>query len=321
MKRFKNILLVAKPQSEQKYELEAALTLAEQNSAEITMLMVLPELSTFHLIKKERAKEEIEKDYLQHHLNRLMAWAGRYQQRAEIRCKVVIGTEFIEVIRAVLRNDHDLVIKTAEPVSWVKRLFGGSDMHLLRKCPCPLWLLKPEVAPDYRKVVATVDFNPDDPSTVAQPLNQQILATAAAIAMQNSAEFYVLHAWQTESAGAVLMWSDDPQIAEEEYNQSLYLAHQAGMNKLKLLMVQWFGQQSVDYCAPRFEVLRGEASHILAKRVEELEPGLVVMGTVARAGIAGLLIGNTAEAVLEQLNCSVLAVKPEGFVSPVTLGS
>ncbi|MBD0319672.1 MAG: universal stress protein [Gemmatimonadetes bacterium] len=43
---------------------------------------------------------------------------------------------------------------------------------------------------------------------------------------------------------------------------------------------------------------------------------LVVMGTVARRGIAGLLIGNTAERVLRRLPCSVLAVKPEEFAGP-----
>jgi nucleotide-binding universal stress UspA family protein len=46
---------------------------------------------------------------------------------------------------------------------------------------------------------------------------------------------------------------------------------------------------------------------------------LVVMGTVGRSGISGMLIGNTAERVLRTLPCSVLAVKPEGFVSPVRL--
>lgn len=43
------------------------------------------------------------------------------------------------------------------------------------------------------------------------------------------------------------------------------------------------------------------------------------MGTVARTGISGVIIGNTAEAVLEQLQCSVLALKPPGFVTPVKL--
>ena len=46
---------------------------------------------------------------------------------------------------------------------------------------------------------------------------------------------------------------------------------------------------------------------------------LLVMGTVCRTGLAGFIIGNTAEEVLSALNCSVLTVKPEGFVSPVTL--
>jgi nucleotide-binding universal stress UspA family protein len=46
---------------------------------------------------------------------------------------------------------------------------------------------------------------------------------------------------------------------------------------------------------------------------------LVVMGTVARAGIAGMLIGNTAERVLRKLPCSVLTVKPDVFVSLVRL--
>ena len=32
---------------------------------------------------------------------------------------------------------------------------------------------------------------------------------------------------------------------------------------------------------------------------------------------SGISIGNTAERVLRKLPCSVLAVKPDGFVSPV----
>ncbi len=45
----------------------------------------------------------------------------------------------------------------------------------------------------------------------------------------------------------------------------------------------------------------------------------VVMGAVARTGIPGFIMGNTAETILNQIGCSVLAVKPPGFVTPVTL--
>lgn len=43
------------------------------------------------------------------------------------------------------------------------------------------------------------------------------------------------------------------------------------------------------------------------------------MGTVARTGIVGFLMGSTAEFVLRELRGSVVAVKPPGFVTPVTL--
>jgi nucleotide-binding universal stress UspA family protein len=51
----------------------------------------------------------------------------------------------------------------------------------------------------------------------------------------------------------------------------------------------------------------------------QLEADLIVMGTVARTGIPGFIMGNTAEAILNQIDCSVLAIKPPGFVTPVTL--
>ncbi|HVS10740.1 MAG TPA: universal stress protein [Planctomycetota bacterium] len=51
----------------------------------------------------------------------------------------------------------------------------------------------------------------------------------------------------------------------------------------------------------------------------ELGSDLLVLGTVARTGIAGVLIGNTAEEILDRIACSVLVVKPDGFVSPLRL--
>ena len=59
-------------------------------------------------------------------------------------------------------------------------------------------------------------------------------------------------------------------------------------------------------------VIRSVANHV--------ETDLLVMGTVCRTGAAGLLISNTAETVLSGVNCSLLALKPDGFVSPVQVG-
>ena len=66
-------------------------------------------------------------------------------------------------------------------------------------------------------------------------------------------------------------------------------------------------------------LLKGDPADVIAGFAKAGRVDLIVMGTVARTGIGGLLIGNTAETILQRVDCSVLAVKPAGFISPVGL--
>ncbi len=67
----------------------------------------------------------------------------------------------------------------------------------------------------------------------------------------------------------------------------------------------------------RVHLLNGAAGQVIPRLVARDRFDLLVMGTIARAGVPGLLIGNTAERMLGEANCSVLAIKPRGFVSLV----
>lgn len=62
--------------------------------------------------------------------------------------------------------------------------------------------------------------------------------------------------------------------------------------------------------------VRESGQAALARR---LRVDCIVVGTVARTGIAGFIMGNNAETILERIDCSLLAIKPPGFVTPVTL--
>lgn len=70
-----------------------------------------------------------------------------------------------------------------------------------------------------------------------------------------------------------------------------------------------------DKIGPDLHMLKGPAPELAGK----FQVDCVVMGTVARTGLLGLFMGNTAETIPDQLECSVLAIKPPGFVTPVTL--
>jgi nucleotide-binding universal stress UspA family protein len=78
--------------------------------------------------------------------------------------------------------------------------------------------------------------------------------------------------------------------------------------------LQKYDLQGLTY---RVHFVKGEAGRVIPEVAAKNEADLIVMGTLSRSGVAGFLIGNTAEKILHKVDCSVLAVKPEGFVTPV----
>ena len=69
----------------------------------------------------------------------------------------------------------------------------------------------------------------------------------------------------------------------------------------------------------QIHLLEGEPRVLIPELARDEQIDLIVMGTVCRTGIPGFIIGTTAEDVLQHVDCSVLAVKPDGFVTPVTV--
>lgn len=66
----------------------------------------------------------------------------------------------------------------------------------------------------------------------------------------------------------------------------------------------------------RVHLGKGPADEVVIAVAKNARVNVLVMGTVARTGMPGLLIGNTAEKILEEVTCSVVAIKPPGFESP-----
>ncbi|MBN1992956.1 MAG: universal stress protein [Anaerolineae bacterium] len=97
------------------------------------------------------------------------------------------------------------------------------------------------------------------------------------------------------------------------------MLHQKGLYKLGETLRDRVGADAYKNLFPHFHLLRGSARKTIPELAVALQADLVIMGTVARTGISGLIIGNTAEAILDQLTCSVLAIKPPGFITPVKL--
>lgn len=143
MKRFRNILYASGPDLSNAAAFERAATLAQNNQARLTVVEVIDEIpSKGNLLSCALSVAELQENIAAEHRDKLEELLAHWRKSVEITIKVIAGIPFLEIIRAVLSDNCDLLIKTAENGGLFDKVFGSDDMHLLRKCPCPVWLVK-----------------------------------------------------------------------------------------------------------------------------------------------------------------------------------
>jgi len=308
MEKFKSILYVTEENGDQSSAIARAVSMAEKNQASLMILDVIQPLMGDYMGEMVQMRNEF-----------ITSLVKPFSQHSEIKHKVIVGKAFLEVIREVLRNKHDLVMKPAENPVFLKRLFGSTDIHLLRKCPCPVWIMKLPEKSQYRSIMAAVGFTPLEISGEEDALNREILDQACSLALTDSASLHVIHAWEAFSAKYIRSRGDKTHEDMAVYVEKDRSLHQNGLNKLMDQLSERIGRNVYQKLSLHLHLPQGDAQKLIPELSASQQADLVVMGTVARTGIPGMIIGNTAEAVLDQLDCSVLAVKPSGFVTPVRL--
>lgn len=321
MKRFKNILFVFESEMESRAALERAVTLAQNNQARLTVIEVMdqPPSAVFAASDSAPAETMLEA-MLAERRQTLQRLVESIPTDVHVETRVLAGTPFLEIIKEVLQGQRDLVMKAAHRDSTLDRLFGSNDMHLLRNCPCPVWLIKPAEVKSYRRILAAVDSGGEVDKDKKNALNRQILETATSLAHSEFCELHVVHVWQLfgESAlrsGFIRVPKEDLSVYLEEGRQQ----HLEWLNGLMDDLTAWVGSDAVEYAKPKLHLLKGNAREVIPQLAGELGVDLIVMGTLARTGIPGFIMGNTAETILTHIDCSVLAVKPGGFATPVKL--
>jgi len=312
VKRFKNILLFLKGAGNQAV-LRRAVSLAEANRAQLTIVDVIEELPRdmrmlIVALTPMKLQDLSVQDRLKS-LEQIVASLGKASVQIDV--KVLIGTPFLEIIRQVLRQKHDLVIMAAEGRSGLQdRLFGSTSLRLMRKCPCSVWVMKPTWRERFHRILAAVD--PMSGEKDKNLLDIKIMDLATSLAEMEQGELHIVHAWnfQREQLLRVRGKMRDKNISQlTDQTRDL---HKKGFEEL----IGHFPLKNLDH---RLHFLKGDPAELITGLAAEHAINLIIMGTVCRTGVAGFFIGNTAENVLQKAVCSVLAVKPEGFVSPVTL--
>ena len=310
MRRFKSILFVADGREGETSVFARAVGLANANSAKLTIFAAV-DAERHHFGDQETLSqvegiEEVRLEGRRKELESLRQEAISEHPQLTVDVAVETGSMAVSVILAVLVNHHDLVMKAAEGnVGKWKQLFGTSDQKLMRKCPCPVWIVKPSTETQFRRILAAVDLNPTEPDT--ESMARKIMELATSLAADEGSGLHVVHVWrlaaETALRGRQIDTTDVDQIV-----RGIEAAHQSELDGLL---------DAYPYDNRTVHLVKGRAGDVIPDLAESLDVDLVVIGTVGRAGVPGLLIGNTAEDVLNSVDCSVLTLKPEGFETPI----
>ncbi len=321
MERFKNILFVANPEIERTDSFERAVAIAEHNQAQLTVISILENTPAgYDRNVTNISMATIKKSLIDNLLLQLDNLVEPARKTIQVKTRVLMGKPFLELIREVLRNKIDLVIKTAEKVGITDRVFGSTDMHLLRKCPCPVLLVKPSGRERFRKIMAAVDFEPFENRPGEDALNKQIMKISTSLALSELCELHIIHAWYAYAEDSLRSgFAQEPKAKVDAYVDEIRLEHQKLLENLMSGFDGKAGKEAIDYLKPKVHLIKGFAKNVIPEVIKEHQIDLIVMGTVGRTGIPGFIMGNTAETILNQIDCSVFALKPEGFVSPVTI--
>ncbi len=306
MKRFKNILFFANPLDNVESALEQALSVYDLENSRITLVEVAHDISS-SFVEAGIVSEELRDELLDERRKNAEALVGNIDAVGDIEVKLLTGTPFIEVLQEVIRGNYDLLIKPSDGDARIARLVGSTDMHILRKCPCPVWIVKPTRKHKHTRILAAVDPDPNDENA---GLNRLILELAASMSAHHAAELHVVAAWGLR--GHYALPSRQHQARLDRLREDMEKTTRQWLDKLTAP----FEAEGVDASV---HLIEGSASEVILEESKRLKADLIVMGTVGRTGIAGYFMGNTAERILADIDCSVLAVKPAGFQSPIAV--
>ncbi len=175
--------------------------------------------------------------------------------------------------------------------------------------PCPVWIERPAATLPYRRILAAVDPVDDESKDSAR----LVMDLASSLAQRESAQLSVVHVWRLH--GESMLRSGFARISEAELERRIEQTRLCRTDKLNRLLAQY------DLSTNQSDVhlLKGNPAATINGLTRDLDADLIVMGTVGRTGIPGFFIGNTAEEVLQTTTTSVLAAKPQDFISPVTV--
>ena len=214
---------------------------------------------------------------------------------------------FEAIIQEVISGGHDLLLKMTHQHDKLRSvIFTPTDWHLLRKCPCPVWMVNDQPWPEGGKALVAVNLASGEQYHNA--LNVKLVTETLRLAEEvNNTEVHLVSAYRVPPNNIAI---ELPEFDPSVFNDAIRGQHLVAMKAIR----QTFGiDENMTH------VVEGLAEKVIPDLAEHLQAGIVVLGTIGRTGLSAAFLGNTAEHVIDHLRCDLLVIKPDSDQMPEEL--
>ena len=302
--KIQHILVVMDPTIDEQPGLLRAIEFAKKFDASIELFLVVHHSA---LAPKWFNKDHRQEQIINHYLKTKQRWLDTYlyevtQENISVSSEVRWHKPlYAEILKKITECHADIVIKSTHQHPVLDRLlFTPNDWQLLKSCPVPLLLAKYPSTSIYKNVMAAVDLKKTEDECTN--LDEAILDSTAMISEYFNAIDHVTHAydpigqelWPTMDSGIF-------GIDMSTYNYQLYQEQQYEYHQNQFAhLVEHYGFEDQNT-----HLVHGIASSQLIDLVNDENIDLLVMGVRFHSGF----VGTTAEKILDEVNCDILAIK------------
>jgi universal stress protein E len=222
------------------------------------------------------------------------------EQGIEAGASQATGKAWLEITRKVLRDGHDLaVVGTHDPHVLRRLLLGSTARSLLHECPCAVWVSKPGPAIAPRNIVLASDLS---------PLSDAVVRIGRTVRELAGAHAHILDVIEYPLDRLLAPYPSDS--AGLQYHRQ----RRAETDQALHTQAERAGSGPADP-AVTIHVADGDGipDHAIERFVDDHRIDLLVLGTSAKHGLAGVMLGNMAERLLPHVPCSVLVIKSADF--------
>jgi universal stress protein E len=300
MQAIKSILVIVDPTRDEQPAVDRAALIAERVGAELLLFCChYVSLALAYPLPAAIPSYDIRSRFLKEQGARMQDMADKLGKRG-IKSRADVRWEFPldeGILRKVSECAPDLVVKdTHHHTALGRAIFSPTDWNLMRNCAAALWLVKPDLWPAQPTLLTAVDpFHTHDKPAA---LDHELLATGLYLEGQFGGQLHVVHAYSALSyLPAPLLEGAAVPVGDAAASQAY---HQEGLDTL---------MAGYDVPAERVHLLEGMPREALPAFSQQVAANLTIMGAVSRGRLQRLVIGSTAESVLDQLSSDVLIIK------------